>query len=113
MKYALNGIRLYLKERNAKIQISMAIVYSIIAFILEFTYKEWCIVLVCFAMVFTAEAINTAIEHLVDLVSPEYNEKAGKVKDIAAGAVFISAIFTGIIGVLLILNKLFPTGCQF
>ena len=110
MRYALKGIAYYFEERNAKIQVSMAIVYAVIAFSLNFQLIEWCIFLLCCALVFTAEAINTAIEYIVDFISPEHNEKAGKIKDIAAGAVLISALLAGVIGILLILNKLIPVG---
>ena len=111
IKYAMKGIGIYSKERNAKIQISMAVIYSCTALFLDYNFIEWCIVLLCFGLVFTAEAINTAIEYLVDLVSPDYDEKAGKVKDIAAGAVLMSALFVGIVGILLVLNKVMNNGC--
>ena len=104
--YALKGIQSFLSEPNAKYQLTTAILYTAIGLYLNFNYLEWSISLICFAIVLTAEAMNTAIENLVDLVSPDYHEKAGKVKDIAAGAVLISAIFSAIIGVLLIANKL-------
>jgi diacylglycerol kinase (ATP) len=111
MQYALKGIRLYWAERNAKIQLTMAIIYAIVAYLVEFSYVDWCIFLLCCAMVFTAEALNTAMEHMVDFVSPDYHEKAGKIKDIAAGAVLMSALIAAIIGVLLIWNRLTPSGC--
>lgn len=57
-------------------------------------------------MVLMAELGNTAIECLVDLVSPEYNIKAGRIKDIMAGLVLITALTALIIGVLIILPKI-------
>ena len=68
---------------------------------------EWCIVLLCFAMVLAAEAFNTAIERLVNLVSPDYHTLAGDVKDIAAGAVLICAIAAAIIGVIVFIPYFF------
>ena len=59
---------------------------------------EWCIVVICFGVVLAAEGFNTAIERLVDLVSPEFHPVAGDVKDVAAGAVLICAIAAAIIG---------------
>jgi diacylglycerol kinase len=56
------------------------------------------------AMVLAAEAMNTALEYLVDLVSPEYNELAGKAKDAAAAAVLILAIAAAIIGLMIFWN---------
>ena len=52
------------------------------------------------------ELMNTAIENFVDFVEPKYNEKVGKVKDIAAGAVLINALFSIIIGLIIFLPKI-------
>ena len=60
----------------------------------------------CFALVLAAEGMNTAIERLVNLVSPEYHPIAGDVKDIAAGAVLICAIGAFITGLLVFLPYL-------
>lgn len=57
-------------------------------------------------MVLMAELWNTAIECLVDLVCPEYNIKAGRIKDVTAGLVLIAALTALIIGVLIILPKI-------
>ena len=66
----------------------------------EITRTEWLVILLCFAMVLAAEAF-TAIERLVNLVSPDYHPIAGDVKDIAAGAVLICAIFAALIGLII------------
>nr|WP_240663389.1 diacylglycerol kinase family protein [Mucilaginibacter limnophilus] len=58
-------------------------------------------------LVITAEMINTAMEILTDLVSPEWNEKAGRVKDLSAGAVVIAAIFALITGCILFLPRIY------
>ena len=67
----------------------------------EITRTEWLVILLCFAMVLAAEAFNTAIERLVNLVSPDYHPIAGDVKDIAAGAVLICAIFAALKGLII------------
>lgn len=72
----------------------------------QITSTEWCIVLICFGLVLAAEAFNTAIERLVNLVSPDYHPIAGDVKDVAAGAVLICAIFAAIIGCIIFLPYL-------
>ena len=54
-----------------------------------------------FGMVLAAEGFNTAIERLVDLVSPDFHPVAGDVKDVAAGAVLICAIAAAIIGMII------------
>lgn len=61
----------------------------------------------CIGMVIAAELFNSAIEKLVDIVSPEWNPLAGKVKDIAAGAVLVCAIVAGITGLIVFLPHIF------
>jgi diacylglycerol kinase (ATP) len=70
------------------------------------TSTEWCIVILCFGIVLAAEGFNTAIERLVDLVSPDYHPIAGAVKDIAAGAVLLCAIASAIVGTIIFLPYL-------
>jgi diacylglycerol kinase (ATP) len=59
---------------------------------------EWCWMTLAIIGVWLAEALNTAIEFLTDLVSPEFHPLAGKAKDVAAGAVLIAAIGAVVIG---------------
>ena len=59
---------------------------------------EWALVVAAIALVWTAEAVNTAVEHVVDLVSPEEHPLAGKAKDVAAGAVLAAAIGAAVVG---------------
>lgn len=67
---------------------------------------EWIVCLLCMGLVFGTELINTSIENIVDLVSPDHHPLAGKAKDIAAGAVLMSAIFSVIIGLIIFIPKL-------
>lgn len=66
----------------------------------KLSLTEWCLVLLSIGTVWTAELVNTSIEHLTDIVAPDYNELIGKVKDIAAGAVLFAAIAAGIVGLI-------------
>ena len=59
---------------------------------------EWCLLILCMMSVWTAEAFNTALECLTDLASPEQHPLAGRVKDVAAGAVLIAAVAAAIVG---------------
>ena len=59
---------------------------------------EWCCLVLCFMAVWTTEALNTALELLTDLASPEFHPLAGRAKDVAAGAVLIAAIGSTIVG---------------
>lgn len=70
------------------------------------TKTEWILSLFCIALVLSLEAINSAIEYLVDLASPDFHPLAKKSKDIAAAAVLIAAIFALIIGLLIFLPYL-------
>ena len=106
--YALKGIASFItKEANAWIHCLAIITVSIVGIYFNISTVEWCIVLLCFAMVLAAEAFNTAIERLVNLVSPDYHTLAGDVKDIAAGAVLICAIAAAIIGVIVFIPYFF------
>ena len=104
--YAGRGIRLvFSSEANMKIHIVVATLVVICGFIFNINTTEWIACLLCIGLVFGAEMINTAIENVVDLASPDYQELAGKAKDIAAGAVLICAIVSVIIGILIFLPK--------
>ena len=97
--YAFKGIASLLKkEHNAWIHCLAICVVTFAGFYFGITQTEWCIVVICFGVVLAAEGFNTAIERLVDLVSPEFHPVAGDVKDVAAGAVLICAIAAAIIG---------------
>lgn len=62
------------------------------AWYLEFPTWKWVAFILCIGLTLSIEALNTAVEYVVDLVSPEYHELAGKAKDVAAAAVFLSAL---------------------
>lgn len=105
--YAFKGIASLLKkEHNAWIHCLAIVVVTSLGFYFHITPTEWCIVLLCFGMVLAAEGFNTAIERLVDLVSPQRHPVAGDVKDVAAGAVLICAIAAAIIGCIIFLPYL-------
>jgi diacylglycerol kinase len=86
---------------------SLAIVVVVIAgFIFKLDVMEWGLVVLAIGLVLAAEMINTAMEWLMDLVSPGYSEKAGLIKDAAAGAVLIAAVISVIIGAIVFVPKL-------
>lgn len=100
--YAWKGVCNFLsKEPNARIHCAVLVAVTAAGILFEITRTEWLVILLCFATVLAAEAFNTAIERLVDLVSPDYHPVAGEVKDIAAGAVLICAIFAALIGLII------------
>lgn len=102
--YAWKGIRSFVtQEHNAWIELAIAVFTLIAGYLFEIRTIEWIAVIFCIGMVLAAEAINTAIERLVDMVSPEKNPSAGNIKDIAAGAVLICSIAAIIIGIIIFL----------
>ena len=106
--YAFKGIAsLIKKEHNAWIHCTAIVVVTLVGFYFDITPTEWCIVVICFGLVLAAEGFNTAIERLVDLVSPDYHPIAGDVKDVAAGAVLICAIAAAIVGMIVFIPYLF------
>lgn len=98
ISFALKGIFVFFKEgRNAKIHLIAAVVVFCLGLYLEFNRYEWLFIALAIALVFITEMINTSIELLCDLVMPYQNKNAGKLKDIAAGAVLISVAFALIV----------------
>lgn len=105
--YALKGLRkFFLTEDHPKIHSIAALLVIVIAFLLDVNSLEWLGLVLAIALVLTAEAINSALETLTDIASPEYSEKAGDVKDIAAGAVLISSLAAAIIGLIIFIPKI-------
>lgn len=106
--YAFKGIASLIgKEHNAWIHCTAIVLVTIAGFHFGITPTEWCIVVLCFGLVLAAEGFNTAIERLVDLVSPDFHPIAGDVKDVAAGAVLICAIAAAIVGMIVFIPYLF------
>jgi diacylglycerol kinase (ATP) len=101
-KFAFNGIRLMFKSGpNFIIQLLIAILVISTGIYFQITAYEWTIILICIGGVLSAEIFNTAIEKMVDHLSPEKNKYAGEIKDLAAGAVLFFSIITAIIGIII------------
>ena len=106
--FAFKGAVLLLKtEASIKIQFTLGIIVTIAGFYYNISTTEWLIQLLAIALVMCAEGVNTAIEAIADFIHPEHHEKIGLIKDIAAGAVFIAAVFTSIIGLIIYIPKVF------
>lgn len=104
--YAFKGIYLLFGTQiNAKIHLLVALFVLLLGFLFQLFWYEWALILFAIGLVFAMEAANTAIEFLVDLVSPQHNEQAGKVKDLGAAAVLIAAITALVIGLLVFVPK--------
>jgi diacylglycerol kinase len=104
LTFALNGLKFAIQEKHIKIHGIISILVVIAGFLFNITSFEWLMCLFLIGLVIGFEIINTAIENLVNLVSPNFHPLAGKVKDLAAGAVFIAACIS-VIGGILIFGK--------
>lgn len=105
--YAWKGIRCCVgKEQNLSFHLIVTVLTIIAGFLLDITRTDWMIVILCIGVVIAAELFNTAIEKLVDLVSPERHPIAGQVKDIATGAVLVCAATAAIIGLVVFIPYL-------
>lgn len=106
--YAFKGIASFLgKEPNAWVHCSAVVVVVSLGVYYDITSTEWCLCILCFGMILMAEAMNTAIERLVNLVSPQKHPIAGDVKDVAAGAVLLAALSAAVIGLIIFIPYLF------
>ncbi|MCO6476229.1 MAG: diacylglycerol kinase family protein [Phaeodactylibacter sp.] len=105
-RYAFQGIKgLLLTQANARIHLFLATLAIILGCVFSLAATEWCLLALAMSAVFAAEAFNTALERLTDLVSPGYHELAGKAKDVAAAAVLFSAMGAAAVGLILFLPR--------
>ncbi len=105
--FALKGIiSAFSTEPNMKIHGIIALLVVIFGILFQISINEWLLCLLCFGLVFGLELINTSLENIVDFVSPEIHPTAGKIKDLAAGAVLISALFSASIGLIIFIPKI-------
>lgn len=106
--YAMKGLRVSIRgNRNLIVQSGIALITIGAGFLFHISPIEWCIILLMIAVVIGFEMINTAIENLVDLVTLERKPLAGKIKDIAAGAVLFASIIAVIIGLVIFRKYVF------
>ena len=105
--YAFKGIgTLFQTQTNARIHLLGIAVITLLGFVYKLNPNEWCAIIICMALVVAVEAVNTAIEFIVDLVSPEHHPLAGKAKDVAAGAVLLSVIICGVVWGIIFVPKI-------
>ena len=106
--YAFNGIFLVFRhETHAQIHLIALILVVSAGLYFDLSTTEWLAIIIVIGMVISCEIVNSSIEALVNLVSPDFNLQAGKVKDMAAGAVVICVIAAIVVGLLVFLPKIF------
>jgi len=105
--YAINGIKYtLLTQHNFFIHITLTAIAIILGFLLDISKNEWVAIIIVIGLVLSAEVLNTAIEEIVNLISPQKNKKAGIIKDLAAGAVLLLAIASLLTGLIIFLPKI-------
>ena len=106
-KFAFCGLFSAIKsEKNLQIHVIISVLVIIVGILLKISITEWIAVLLCIALVISAELLNSAIEKLSDFVCGEKNSKIGYIKDISAAAVVVCAIISAVVGVMIFLPKL-------
>ncbi|MEM8534417.1 MAG: diacylglycerol kinase family protein [Chloroflexota bacterium] len=106
-RYAFMGIGyLIWTQRNAKIHCVIGVIAVVLGIVLPISRVEWAVLIVTIALVLAMEGVNTAVEAVVDLASPEYHALAKVAKDVAAGTVLLAAIASVIVGIIIFLPHL-------
>ena len=108
MGFALKGaVKLVTTEHSVMVHSSLAILLIIAGFYFGITRIEWMFQILVFGLVLAVEGLNTAVEKIADFIHPEYHERIGFIKDIAAGAVFFAAMTAIAVGCIIYFPYLF------
>ena len=104
--FAYRGaVKLITTEHSIMVQFSLGIVLIIAGFYFDITTTEWLFQTIAIGLVLSIEGLNTAVEKVADFIHPEFHERIGFIKDIAAGAVFFAALTAIAIGLIIYLPK--------
>lgn len=105
---AFSGIKYFFKtERNGKIQAGVSLITILSGLYLKLNAAEWIVIALCIGSVLALEMINTALEHLCNLVHKDYHPSIKIIKDVAAGAVLIFSVISVVAGLIIFLPKLY------
>jgi diacylglycerol kinase (ATP) len=108
MVFALKGaFKLITTEHSVMVQSSLAVIMTLAGFYFGITRVEWMMQILVFGLVLSIEGLNTAVEKVADFIHPEYHERIGFIKDIAAGAVFFAALTAIAVGCIIYFPYLF------
>ena len=106
MGYAFKGaVKLITTEHSVMAQFSIGILLIFLGVYFNITKTEWLFQTLAIGLVLSIEGLNTAVEKIADFVHPNFHERIGFIKDIAAGAVFFAAITSIAIGIIIYLPK--------
>ncbi|NTW46189.1 MAG: diacylglycerol kinase family protein [Candidatus Moranbacteria bacterium] len=108
-RHAADGIRNAAStERNFRIELILGLAATVLLFLLPLSSAERGIVLLTIGVVLSLELLNTAVEHLMDVLSPQYHEAVKATKDITAGAVLLASVFAVFVGIVVFLPHIIP-----
>ena len=104
--YACKGaLKLISTEHSVMVQFSLGIIMTIAGFYFEISRTEWMFQILAIGLVLSIEGLNNDVEKVADFIHPEFHERIGFIKDIAAGAVFFAAMTAIAIGLIIYLPK--------
>lgn len=104
--FAFKGaFKLITTEHSVMVQSTIAVLLIIAGFVFEISREEWMMQILAFGLVLGIESLNTAVEKIADFIHPEFHNKIGFIKDIAAGAVLFAALAAIAIGLLIYVPK--------
>jgi len=102
MGYASKGALILLRtEASIQMQTALVILVTSAGFYFDITATEWIAQTLCIGLIMGLEGMNTAAEAIADFIHPDFHEKIGRIKDIAAGAVFITALTATVVGLII------------
>jgi diacylglycerol kinase (ATP) len=104
---AKGAVKLISTEHSIMVQFCIGIIMTIFGFFMHLSTTEWLFQTLAIGLVMSIEGINTAIEKIADFIHPNFNEKIGFIKDIAAGAVLFAALTAIVIGLIIYIPKFF------
>jgi diacylglycerol kinase (ATP) len=105
--FAFKGaLKLITTEHSVMVQSSLVVIMTLAGFYFEISATEWMFQVLVFGLVLSIEGLNTAVEKIADFVHPDYHERIGFIKDIAAGAVFFAAMTAITIGAIIYIPKI-------
>lgn len=106
--YALDGLYLAVKlDQNVRFHLIMSVLVLVVSFILRISTVEFLFIIMAIFFVLISEMVNTAIEEMTNLIIKEHHVSARIAKDVAAGAVLLSAVFAVIVASIILLPKLY------
>lgn len=109
--YAIKGAWLLLKhEPSIQVQFFVALAVTAAGFYYDITRTEWLFQVTAIGMVMATEGLNTALEAMADFVHPDFHNKIGHIKDVAAGSVLIAAVAAVVIAAFIYYPYIFQAG---